>query len=646
MTSEPAADTPAPAPSESSSARLNIFALPTRTTLLFALIVLVVVLPLCASLGGDSPICSPFILFWMFLLPLRDFLRRPSQLRREHDMTEAGARFPALTTHWDDLATKVARIKPPRLMLMQRKETGPFTFGTFIRRYMALSEGTAENLGQAVVLSEENNNRRLDALLLHELAHFVHRDVWMAFFSNSLLRVTIVFMTLDLIFNSLSPWLYNSLISFFDFSTLLPSELIQVMRTLDPQMAEAMLHPPLIAPEVWGRYEVFVLSAHWPLILGSLILLVFYWRALLRTRELYADARVVQWLGDQKTLWSQLIREQTSRALQALPRIGVREKITAWLSHLREADIPGFSVVRGWLSSHPSLKTRRECLDEPYKIYGSDVAIGVTAGITVVLLNLTLGSLFLSRYIRGPNSGVPFLIGFSIISLSLLPFLCQFPEKHGEYSSKTTRIVLLFTAIKLIPQYIVGFVFAVAIILSPALVDAMAYVLVPGAGPNPPPTGIPLDFVIEVFVIRPALLFTFVMPLVLILFLRLDARIKRRVLRWYSAPLLIRRPVWVLWGITGFLLLCLGLILLPILDAVTISTAHDLLDPFTIAGMFLAVSTLIGATIAFRFWNRRYADRCPRCGARVEQEYRLGNTCSACGELFHPQLCAVRSLSQ
>jgi hypothetical protein len=508
---------------------------------------------------------------------------------------------------------------------------------------MALSEGTAGTLERLLQSAHSNETRRAEAVLLHELAHFVHRDVWMAFFSRSLLRVTIVFMTLDLIVNMLTPFLYNSLVSFFDFSKLWPPELIQAMGALNPQMLEAMLRPPQVAPAVWVRYEIFVFSAHWPLILGSVVLLIFYWRALLRTRELYADGRVVQWQGDEQALWGQLIREQAAQAIRPVLGTGVRERIAGWVTRLREVNVLGLKQARSWLDPHPSLKTRRECLNEPHRIYGSDVAIGVTAGVTVILLNLTLGSLFLSRYIRGPNSGVPFLVGFSVMSLSLLPFLCQFPERKREYSRKVTSIVLLFTAIKLVPQYFVGLVFAIAIIGNPTLVDEMAYVLVPGAGTNPPPTGIPLDFVLDVFVIRPALLFTFVMPFVLIFFLRFDARIKRQVLRWYSAPFLVRHPVLVLWGITALLLLCLGLILLPILDALTIPTAHDLLDPFTLSGMLLAFCISVSATIAFLRWNRRYADRCPRCGALVEDEYRLGNTCPACGELFHPRLCAFKS---
>ena len=222
----------------------------------------------------------------------------------------------------------------------------------------------------------------------------------------------------------------------------------------------------------------------------------------------------------------------------------------------------------------------------------------------------------------------------------LLPYLCQFSERKREYSVKVTKVVLIFTVIKLIPQYIAGLVFAIAVIGNPSLISQLAYVLVPGAGANPPPIDISLDFVLDVFVIRPALLFTFVMPIVLILFLRFDAWLKRRILRWYRAPILVRHPAVMLWGITTVLAIILAFIVLPVLDVLTIPSAHDLFEPATLIGMLIALFVLVGAVIFFRIGTRRYADRCPHCNTLVGNEYRLGMVCPACKELLHRQLCS------
>lgn len=618
--------------------RLNIFALPSRTTLLFALIVLVIALPLLAALGGGSPICAPFLIFWMLLLPLRDFLRRPTQTIQADALKDAGGAFPILSKRWNELATSVAKIKPPRLLVTQR-QSDVFTFGSFTRRYAALAQATAAALEQDLGSAQEAAARRSAAVLLHELAHFLHHDVGMALFSHSLLRVTIVFMFLNLIANALTPFLYNSIVSFFDFSKLWSPEMMQLMTALNPDQMSALLHPPLIAPEVWLRYEAFVLSAHGPLIVGGGVLLIFYWRALLRTRELYADARVAQWL-DPPTMEHQLLYAQVTQTMQP-PRANQGRGFFT-----RGINMPGRQKIQGWLGTHPSLATRRECLRAPHKIYGSDSAIAVTAGAAVVLLNLMLGSLFLSRYIRGPNSGVPFVIGFMVIALSLSPRLCQFPERRREYASQLTKIVLIFTAIKLVPQYIAGLGLTAALIAAPGLLDQSAYTLVPGAGAHPPPLGIPLEFVLEVFVIRPALLFTFVMPLVLILWLGIDGWLKRRLLRWHASNFMQRHPAWLLWSVTALLALVLGSLLLPILDALTIPTAHDLSDPGTLVEIFFGLALLACGGVVFLFNDRRHLDRCPQCGARDTGAYRLGKRCAACGTLFHPQLCSTSGISR
>jgi len=631
-----------PATIEPPLARLNVFGLPSRTTLLFLLIVLVIAIPIVATLFGGTPICAPVVFVGMVLLPLRDFLRQPDETRRKHAMTDAQERFPALSQRWNSLAT-ILNTKPPRLMLTQQN-IGGLTFGSFTRHYAAVSETLARYLERWIKSSDEKQKHLSDAFLIHELAHFLHHDIWTAWLSQSLLRVTIVFISLNYIVSAMTPFLYNALISFFDFTKLLDPDMIEMMRQLDPRATEIMLHPPQIQPATWGNYEAVLLAAHAPLVLGSIVLLVFYWRALLRTRELYADARVVARQGTEEYLWNQLQMQSAIRGIQQRP-VTWWEKATSWVVQWRTTTALRLGGIAGWLGTHPSLETRRKCLSVPHTVYGGNWAIGATAGITVVLLNLTLGSLFLSRYIRGPNSQVPFIIGFLVISLSLLPILCQFPERTHEHTRQITRIVALFTAIKLIPQYLVGIGLTIAMLVDPRLMDQAAWALVGGAGTVPEPLGVSVWFVLETFVVRPAILFTIGMPIVLISWLRLDARIRRQLLHWYDCPWMIRHPSRMLWGTTAFLAVILGLIVLPVLDVLTNPTAHDLFDPLTISGMILGVVILnLGVTL-LHIGNERYSRRCPRCKKIIEGAYRLGKKCPACNTLFHPKLCLPTSLA-
>ena len=637
-----AGDTPRPelAPVELPSVRLNVFGLPSRTTLLFLLIVLVIALPIAATLFGETPICVPVVFVGMLILPLRDFLRRPDETRRACAMIDVRERFPILSQRWNTLATDL-NLRSPRLLLTQKKIDGS-TFGSFTRRYAVVPETLAKYLERWIKSPDEKQKQLGDAFLIHELAHFLHHDVWMAGFSQSLLRVTIVFIALNYFVSAMTPFLYNALISFFDFSKLLDREMIEMMRLIDPRATEIVLHPPQIQPATWMNYEAVLLAAHAPLVLGSIILLVFYWRALLRTRELYADARVVTQQGTEEYLWNQLQAQSAIQRIQPPPGTWW-EKATSWDVRWRTTTTLRLRGVAGWLGTHPWLKMRRKCLSAPHTIYGDDWAIGATAGVTVVLLNLTLGSLFLSRYIRGPNSQVPFLIGFLVISLSLLPTLCQFPERSREQTHQIARVVALFTAIKLIPQYLVGIGLTIALLVSPQLMDQAAWALVGGAGAVPKSLGIPVWFVLETFVVRPAILFTIGMPIVLIIWLRLDTHIRRQLLHWYSSPWMIHHPSRMLWGTTVWLAVILGLVVLPMLDVLTNPTAHNLFEPLTIGGMLLGVVILMIGVTLLHTGNRRYSRRCPNCSTIIEGAYRLGKQCPSCNTLFHPKLCLPAS---
>jgi len=620
--------------------KLNIFALPSRTTILFALIVLVILLPILVSLAEDTPLCEPFIVFWMLLLPLRSFLRRPDQEIRRGRMTDLAPQFPALARHIDRLAAQAGLCREPRVLVSNEQGTGLRTFGSFTRHYLTIPVDRAPRLQTDLESHDRDRREGAEAILLHELSHFANRDIVPPFFAHSLLWVAAIFLGLSLFTTLLNPFLYNTLVTFFDFSALWPSEVLRLIQATDPEIAQALINPPQVGPATWQRYVLFVFTAHWPLILGSLFLLVFFWRALLRTRELYADARVAQWQGTANIIRQEILREAVRKMIQPVPGFPplparIRQGVGFFFLGLT-SNRWLFSL----LATHPDRRTREECLEYPDRVYGSDLAIAVTAGVTVVLLNLTLGSLFLSRYLRGPNATIPFILGFTIPSLSMLPSLCAFTGSSTELRRRIIWLALIFTGIKLIPQYALGLVVAVAVIADPRAIELAAYTLVGVGGETLPPLGVPVSFVIEVFVLRPAILFTFVMPLTLFLFLLLDARLRRAALTWYGVPVIQKHPVAFFWGLTGWLALVLWFVVLPFYNAATVPTAHTLLDPMILIRMVLTlvISVIVVALLATI--HRRYAGHCPKCGGQIPGPYRLGMTCPHCGELIHPWLVA------
>jgi hypothetical protein len=627
-----------PAPTDRQP-RLNIFALPTRTNLLFALIVLVVALPALASLAGDTPLCGPCFVFWLILLPVWSFLRRPEVEVRRYGMTDLAQSYPQLATRIERLVefSQVRRV--PRLMLSNEKGIAPRTFGTLTRHYLVIPLARAADLEADLNSTDALKRSGAEAIILHELSHLANRDIAPTFFARSLLVMTIGFASLSWFMSVLTPFVYNSVIRFFDISSMWSPDLLKIIQSSNPDAAQILSNPLPIGPEAWLRYEAFTLSAYWPLILGSLFLLIVFWRALLRTRELYADARVGAWQATPAFIQRELPREAARHALQ-LP---ASPPGLPFVAEVRSF----FNRLNGWrfFATHPSRATRAECLAQPDRIYGSDASIGLTTGATVVLLNLMLDSLLLSRYLRSPNATLPFVLGFVIISLSLIPQVCASTASLPNFRRKVTRITLLYTIIKIVPQYLLGVMIALAVTLDPRSIDQAAFSLVGWGGEIVPQLGFPPAFIIDVYVIRPAILFTLVMPLTLIIFLLIDSWLKRASLTWYGAPIIRHHPIALFWGVTGWLALILWFVILPFYNVVTVPTAYSLTDPLTLGLMSITVGLSIGLGLWFSHQHRRFARQCPKCHDLVPGEYQLGKHCPHCDELLHPWLSTAQSVS-
>jgi hypothetical protein len=508
--------------------------------------------------------------------------------------------------------------------------------GSFTRHYLLIPVEQAARLQTVLASPDEKRRKAAEAVLLHELSHLANRDIFPVFFSQSLLGVTILFMSFNLLVSLLQPFFYNSIIRFLDFATLWPPELLGMFEAADPEMARILVDPPEISPAAWLGYGIYIFTAHWPLILGSVALLLLYWRALLRTRELYADARVAHWQGTALFIQEELLREAVRVVLR--PDTG-GSRLGRWARQGAGFLSSQVSLFR-FLAHHPSVKTRRTCLACPHELYGNDWAVAAIAGFSVVLLNLIMASLLISRYLRGPNATIPFVLGFTVLSLSLLPSVCALAGPVSNLRRKIARLVVIFTMIKLIPQYALSVILVTGILIDPKIIDRAAYTLVGAFGENLPPLDVPISFILEAYVLRPAVLFTFVLPITLIFVLLLDTRLKRTTLTWYGAPLINSHPVALFGGLTGWLALLLWFVVLPFYNVATAPTAHTLLDALILARMAL-VLLLSGILVVLLVRaHRRYAHRCPVCARWVPGPYRLGMNCPHCTTVLHPWLLA------
>ncbi len=623
--------------------RLNLFALPSRTTLLFLLILVVIYVPILATFFVPSPVCAPCLLLGMILLPLRHFLRDPEQKIAKEQLASPTPDYSLLDETITQTAGETACVQSPRVLVSPNTATSAWTFGTFRRAYLAFSTDMAQEM-QRLLKGGSERTAQARAIVLHELAHWRHNDVWLASLARSVLVVTIVFMALNLIVHWMTPSLYYGFIRFYDFTQSPWSELMPLMERDIPNIRE-LLDPnnPIVAAR-WVDYRIAIFSSFIPLIVGSVLLLIFFWRALLRTRELYADARVVEWQeGNAKALWEGLSVVDTVERMQP-KRATWWKKIKRWYSGLRFTGEERGGRWRTWLATHPHSDQRQEVLAAPYKIYGDDLSIALVAGAAVVLLNFNLLSLFYSANLRGPNSVPAFALGFTVISLSLLPFLCKHEGTLRALFGKVRKIVFIFTGIKLIPQFFGAALLTYVAFVEPSVLqralEASVRADLPAGFANEL-----LGMFLENFVIRPAILFALFMPAFLIGYVFLDLWVKRKMLYWFGFEFLARHSAFVFAYSTGVLSLVLIFVILPIVDWVTIPTAHDPLEPTVLVPLiFFAILAMLHF-IAFQILDRRYARICPHCKQHVASDYKLGMRCEHCGASLNPWLVANHALA-
>ncbi|HZQ08035.1 MAG TPA: hypothetical protein VFD70_15740 [Anaerolineae bacterium] len=626
---------PSPAASEAVPL-LNIFALPSRTTLLFGLILLVIFLPLVWGWGTGTPVCVPCLLGGMVILPFRRFLRLPQREVEKHKLKDAQSDYPLLVREVMARVHAPVHIPPVQIFISPTATDGAFARGSFTRRFLAFAANTADQLTQWLESDDEAKPRRADALILHELAHFREHDVELTFFAQSVLAVTVVLMSLALFVHLLTPALYYRMLTFFLYPGSPYPDMLRSLMPNDPTVAQMLDSQNVLTNVQWGYYIVTILASFVPLIIGSAALWVFYWRALVRTRELYADARVVQWqAGNASSLWEVLWIETV------LQRVGKKETggrtlFARWRTLFRFGRGRMFKRIRSWLATHPSDARRQQCFDAPHEIYGDDWSIGLAAGAAVLLLNFNLSSLFLSQSVREPNSVPPFALGFVVITISLLPFLCHLRGALGDMGSRVRRIVLIFTGVNLIPLYVGGGVLFIALGVDPNLLQEALEVLVRGALPS----GFANDwigFFLFYYILTPVLLYTFFMPLFLGIYILAALWVIRRVLRWYAAPFLARHSSVFFWYVIMLFAVVLIFVALPFLNKLTEPTAYDLSAPDALVPMILVgFFGILNAALFFVF-EGRYRDRCPTCNETSVGDYFLGKRCT-CGELFNAWL--------
>lgn len=684
--------------------KLNLFALPSQTTLLFALIITMVLGTVI--LGGleRAPVLIWPLAVGLVLLPLRAFLARPEYNCSQFHLTPAG---PDLARLQQAIAAESARINLPRCpgLLVSTLPVPLHTFGSFRRWYIAAGYEDACQLQNALLDPLKAGDAR--AILLHELHHFKNGDHWKLGYTRELLQTTFALTGWAIVFNmGLGLLLLVAAQAFQQFD---PVRMVNGVTTLGPEAQQMLLQ---VLPSEAAMAEVrvkaaeidllrvlnFGFAAILPIIVVVVLLRVFYWSKLWRTRELYADAGMVHTLGTSAALYQALVFHRASQQ-KPEPEKPQNQPSRDWLAQVRGAlaglgqifrfpwpvygafaegmsslpvernelqayaSKPGASPVghklslsgignsilsllsRGWrafiglIKVHPDSRSRLFSIEDPSLIFGSWLSTAILLSSLVLLLDVLISSPLTLLYIgQWPMHFTTLIVLVTTALGYLLPCVAQ-GKPVGKDLLRIVSVVAGLRLVWLLPVLagLVLMLILVPEILSQTLDEAVSAIARYAGYSDGPAFSNLSEFVFETSYVNLAQIL--IIFAILIASLLVTARLLERLFTWYSFPRSQQRLMNVAYLVTGGTLFVNGTVVLPLATTALLRPEELFTPALLLQALFGGLITATGLVLFLRL-DRKYAGRCPNCNALVSEGHHLGKRCQNCGLFFFPWLIA------
>lgn len=606
--------------------RLNLFALPNQTTLLFLTIMVVLGLPVLLSGQAFGPI--PILPATILAFTVWDFLHRPERIWKRHSLEKDPLPRNHPFTQWVIQVGEESEVdRIPVLVVAHESLNVPFAFGTWRQNYLAVPPWMV----RAVANGNPQDIPVLETVLRHELAHFANKDIWLTYFTRSFLKMSVLCLLAEWFALTWLPFLYTKMLSLLpDWTAFLP---VLFIEQLPSDLVEFIAAPIALTSEQILVYVATVGIAIWPLIIACGIIALVEWPRLLQVRELYSDARVAAW---------QAAREPLREAVQRLSSIHAEHsqhivQPRKWL-HRIPLSTPQLSwpaLPARWFSPQPSGLERQQALFSPAFALGSSWQIGLRAGRSVLLLHLLLASAF-APGLRGIGSEITAGFGFCLLAIGLMPLIMNSQPSWKNTWKQIIPAIVVYTLVFNGVALLFGLLILTVIPMQMANeLDYLLNITFYAIALVMPQEAVSIDihYVDYVNQIVPGgiLILLVGLPFFLIVFLCVDIYLKRQVLTWYAAPFLTQRHRAIFWAITMALGILLWFGAIPILNLIAFpwifSGDSSLLLQVGIAWSCTILMILFGYGL-----HRRYAQRCPDCAEHVSGPFFLGKDCPHCGE--------------
>lgn len=612
--------------------RIDLFALPSQTAILFWLITATLLGAILIGLTGGHIIPIWPLALILFLLPLREFMMRPERETRKFGLeSPSGDEFHLLLVLIDTLAQKIELKRVPQILIGADCDE-IYEMGSFHRWYIVLRASKAKNLQE--LLANPRKAKLAEVQILHELFHFKNGDYWQLGYLAELFNVSFNLMIWALVF--LGGWGFLLILAkdaFFQFSITnflqhMPVDIRPTMEQILPSIFPSAAEMEVLRVKAEGinlaLVVYFIANISLPYIAVAGILWRFYRPLLWRMREFYADAGVV---AVQKSIkpFGEFVRRTNQVPLQSAPVIVVpsfkqtirkfRDRFQIFLTGIFWADF----------------SKRFDALKVPESIFYNWKQIACFLGFLTLSLDVFLATP-ISLPVVGKN---PMTFTTLTVTAALAYFLLPQLVMGKSVWKDVLRVLLvilgiraawlLFTLIALWTLYFIQPDLLMDVLRS-AISSIARY-----AGNSPIEIDL-LEFVVEASVINLLQIpIIFVMQLVSVsglLFLI------NRVLQWYLFIFDSQRFKRIVFSLTFGTLFILLTLIMPIGMSVLNGNFSAFMGA---AGIFaiLGLLALAGGGIWFYLQDKHYYQKCSSCGG---QSSRFETNCAACGNVLHPWL--------
>ena len=614
--------------------KINIFAIPSHTAILFWLVTITLVGAVAFGTRGEAPFPIRWLLPVLLFLTVWGFLSRPDREIRNRRLAPIGDQYPNLRESINMLSNRIGLKKTPVILATDANRR--YIMGSFRRWHIVLGTDQLHNL--EAQLSNPDEAERAEAILLHELYHFKNGDYWQTGFLDVLFRSIFPLMLWFMFFFGGGMFLLalvsQSLVQITPQAILekMPAELLPILEPILLSSLPSQVEMDGILAKTEGINFIYVVSFVFnislPLIIISIILLIFYSHLIWRMREYYADAGVAQTLGSSSSYFklstskvgTTIVDEKSENSI---PR-GYRRKILII-----------FSKLGDYLERRTTPSGRTDALLEPQRVFYDWKRIALFLSGLILILEIFLATP-LTLPLVGQN---PMHFSTLVVVVAVAYFLLPRLVLGISGWQDAVKIILVVNGIRLAWLLLTlsvlwGLYFVAPEYLTEILRSAI-YSVARYAGNTS------FDFDLSEFIVEASIVNLQQVPIIFILQLISTLSLTflfGRIFKWYSylaTSEVFKRTVFLL--VLGAAIILL-FIFLPFSTAILTGDLGLFVQPIMVVQIVVGALTLIGMAFGFYQNDKKYFGKCPRCDKEVTQSRQFLDNCSKCGEVLYPWL--------